>query len=85
MTIRVAGSAMDELARRPTSAMSEADLERAGLGRGARHIQPRTEPCVCGGEIRVEDRDDEWLVARAVAVHNESTAHRQWAIAAGWR
>jgi len=79
------GQPVDELARKPTSAMSEADLERGGLGRGVRRIEPRSEPCACGGVIRVEDGADEWLTACAVRLHNESTGHRQWAIAAGWR
>ncbi len=62
--------------------MTEVELMR---GMGVYRIEPRSEQCCCGGVIRVEDGEDEWLTARAVRLHNASTAHEQWAIAAGWR
>jgi hypothetical protein len=45
----------------------------------------RSEACLCGGQIRVYDRSDPAAVMVAVTVHNSSTDHAQWAIAAGWR
>ena len=72
---------MDELERRPTSAITEAQLEQGGLGR--RGPLTRTEACACGGVIVAED--DDWAIALEVRSHNESTRHEQWAIAVGWR
>jgi hypothetical protein len=70
-----------DLARMPTSAISEAELERGGLGR----LGPRTltEACGCGGVIVAED--DSFAIADAVHAHNESTSHAQWAIRVGMR
>lgn len=42
-----------------------------------------TEPCLCGGSIRSRNTWQE--IAIAVATHNESTRHTQWAIENGWR
>lgn len=78
---------MQDLERRPTSAMSEGELLRAGLGRGlgVHRIEPRSETCCCGDVIRVEDGADEWLIARAVNIHNQSTRHARWATLEGLR
>jgi hypothetical protein len=72
---------VEELERRPTSAISEAQLEQGGLG--VRRPRWLTEQCACGGVIQAED-DDPAIMA-AVAVHNASTAHTHWAIATGFR
>jgi hypothetical protein len=40
-------------------------------------------PCLCGGIIRARAMEDR--IVAAVRLHNASTAHEQWAIAAGWR
>lgn len=41
------------------------------------------ETCLCGGVISARWTDP--AIAAAVRLHNASTAHEQWAIAAGWR
>jgi hypothetical protein len=75
------GNPPGAIERRPTSAISEAQLEQGGLGRmGAR---TRVEPCACGGVIVAED--DDWAIALEVRSHNQSTRHEHWAIAVGWR
>lgn len=42
-----------------------------------------SETCLCGGVIRARNTDP--AIAAAVHVHNSSTSHSAWAIAAGWR
>lgn len=56
-----------ELSRRPTSAMPERTLLRG---------HDRVEPCVCGGEIRVQFDASSEEIREAVASHNASLAHR---------
>jgi hypothetical protein len=65
--------------REPTSAMSEAVLDRAY---SRSFVDARS--CACGGVIRVFHLGDH-AIAHAVSVHGQSTEHEQWAIAAGWR
>jgi len=72
---------MDELERRPTSAISEAQLEQGGLG--LRRPHTLFERCACGAIIAAEDDDPS--IAEAVRFHNRSTRHEQWAIGAGLR
>lgn len=65
--------------------LREVDLFAAGVGYGDAGIRARAERCACGGLIRVEDRDDEWLVRRALGAHYAGREHERWAIAAGLR
>lgn len=41
-------------------------------------LSPRVEPCVCGGEITVDDKSDPLAVVAAVKRHNETPAHADW-------
>jgi hypothetical protein len=41
------------------------------------------EACLCGGVIRARNTDP--AITEAVRIHNASTEHSTWAIAAGWR
>lgn len=72
---------LEMLERLPTSALSEREL----LAGYAEAVVPalRSEPCACGGVIWARDRAA--AIAGAVAVHNASTGHAAWAIAAGLR
>ncbi len=68
---------IEDLARRPTSAMTEATLE---VGYGRQVVDRR--PCGCGVDISLYAGDD---VAVVVGSHNASRGHEAWAIAEGWR
>lgn len=78
MTLGIAAPpSMELLSREPTSAMPEADLFRSY---GPPIV---SRACLCGGRIESIERHE--AIAEAVSVHNSSTIHQHWAIAAGWR
>jgi hypothetical protein len=65
---------IDELARRPVSAISE-----AALLEGYRFTQARVTletVCACGGLLR--SRDDRAAIAACVEAHNASQQHERW-------
>lgn len=68
---------LDALAALPTSAMTEAQLER-----GYRGAETARSACACGVDIVVYGVDD---LAAVVGAHVRSERHSAWAIAAGWR
>lgn len=68
---------LEDFQRRPTSAISERQLE---LGYRRQEIDRR--PCGCGVDIVLYADQD---LAGVVGAHNASPRHEAWAIAAGWR
>ena len=73
------------LAAAPTSGISEREIV-GGYSRSAGAAWgPRIEPCGCGAVLEVDDAQDWPAIGHMLRVHYLSTAHAQWAIAAGWR
>lgn len=67
-------STIESMAAVPTSALTESDLLRAGLGQRLPRIVQ--ESCVCGGLISAEDYDSD--IRAAVAHHSRTEMHRGW-------
>jgi hypothetical protein len=71
---------LDVLARRPTSAMSEAELVH-GYSTGPAPVI-RVVPCACGGHLSAPYGD--WLaIASAVMSHRETPLHQAWQLRNG--